>query len=81
MDEKYSEIPFVAFGNDEIDAMSALGDTVKCRKCRKVHKVEYGERVNADGTKSPSNMLAFTKCADGSLLLVGIGGKKIEKWG
>ena len=72
------EIPFVAFGNDELDAAPTLGDTIICDMCGKEHKIEYGKKVNEDGTKSPSKLLAYFKCGDKSYL-AGINGKDIRR--
>lgn len=62
-----SEIPFVAFGNDELDKMPPLkaGDAISC-KCGSSHIVE--------DSKPP--MLLFYQCG-GSTFLAGVNGKNV----
>ena len=67
-----------AIGNDEIDAAKPLGDFILCKQCGERHRVQYGERVLANGTRVPSKSLAFYKCG-GKNYLVGIKGKDIRK--
>ncbi len=67
-----------ARSNDELDKMPPLGDMVKCGDCGKMHKVEFGQKVLADGSREPSDFLGFIKCPDtGKLYLVGMGGKQL----
>jgi hypothetical protein len=77
--EEEKEMPFVAYGNGEINSWSErVGDTATCPNCGKAHEVKYGEKVNADSTRQPSKMLAFVSCGEKSFL-VGIQGKVIER--
>ena len=66
-------LDYLAVGNDELGG--ELGKTVKCWICGKRHRVSYGEKVNADGSKEPSKTLAFFKCR-GKTYLCGIDGKE-----
>jgi hypothetical protein len=68
-------IPFVGIGSDELG--ESIGETVQCPHCRKPHKVKYGQKINEDGSKTPSKMLGFVKCGKESYL-VSINGKKIR---
>ena len=70
--------PHVGFGNDEIDAAPALGDTIRCKLCGGEHPVEFGERVLEDGKRVPSKLLAFFKCG-GKDYLCGINGKDVRR--
>jgi hypothetical protein len=75
---KKKEIPFIAFGADEIDNNPELESIVTCHICGKKHEVEYGDIINEDGTKEKSEMLAFIKCPKtGETYMVGINGKNI----
>lgn len=71
-----NEIPFIAFGNDELDGKEEIGNTIICERCGETHEVRYGNEVLEDGTKVPSKMLAFVDCGD-STYLVGLDGKRI----
>lgn len=73
-----SNIPFVSFGNDEIDEAPLLGETIICRLCGEEHPVKYGKRVLKDGTKIPDKTLAFFKC-EGKTYLCGINGRDIRR--
>lgn len=75
---KMKDIPYVAFGNDEIDNSPILGETITCRICGKEHSVEYGDRINDDGSTTPTKSLAFFKCGDKSYLC-GVNGKDIRR--
>ena len=70
-----TEAPFVAIGNDELG--EEVGKTLKCKRCGNRHKVRYGERVLADGTRQPSKMAGFIKFG-GKPYLVAINGKRIK---
>lgn len=49
-----------------------------CPNCRESHKVEYGEEILKDGTRVPSELLAFVKCIKNEeAYLVGVAGKRI----
>ena len=47
-----------------------------CNNCGKYHEIKYGERVNKDGTKTPSKKLGFVKCGDKTYLST-IDGKSV----
>ena len=77
--KEQEEIPFVAFGNDELDGNDPVGTHEICPNCGEEHEVGYGEKVNPDGTREPSKMLAFLTCPkNGTTYLIGIEGKKIK---
>jgi hypothetical protein len=79
---KVEDPPFVSFSNSEIRGMTDKLDTfIKCRICSQMHLIEYGKVQEKDGTFVESEALQYTKCANGALYLVGIYGKKINKWG
>ena len=67
LQKKLEGIPFVAFGNNELGEQ--VGDCAVCPHCKKKHKVEYGETINKDGTKSPNKVLGFVKCGKESYLV------------
>lgn len=69
-------IPFITFGNDELEKMPDLGEEIVCPHCGKKHKVEYGKKVLRDGTKVEDKMLAFVQCRD-EIYLVGVNRKDI----
>lgn len=69
-------IPFIAFGNDELKKMPDLGKEVVCPHCGRKHKVEYGKKVLSDGKKVEDKMLAYVQCGD-EVYLVGVNGKDI----
>ena len=69
-----------AIGNDELEKCKSLGDFILCDMCNKRHKIEYGDQVLKDGTKKPSQSLAFFKCGE-SMYLAGINGKDVRKKG
>ncbi len=72
------EIPFVAFGNGELDGKEEIGEFETCPNCGKSHKVGYGNKVLKDGTKAPSKLLAFVDCPEnGKTYLVGLRGKRV----
>lgn len=66
-----------AIGNEELAGKPKLGKTIKCTICGKRHRVKYGNRILPDGTKEPSNLLAFFKCG-GKSYLCGINGVDIR---
>jgi len=74
MNKEDNEIPFVAFGNDELG--DDIKETIKCPGCKKKHKVKYGERVLEDGKRVPDKMLAFVNCGEQSFL-VGLDGREV----
>jgi hypothetical protein len=70
------KIPFVAFGNDELDRLPVLkiGDLIKCPKCNKKHKVsgcknEFGQH---------SDLLMGYKCGE-EVYLAGVSGKNVMR--
>ena len=66
--------------DDELDKKPPIGDVAKCPRCGRMHKVEYGLKVNEDGSKEESKFLAFIHCpTDESSWLVGINGKEINR--
>lgn len=67
-----------AIGNDQLDELKRLGTHVYCNACKKRHKIKYSDRVLADGTKEPSQLLAFVKCDNGKSYLVGVQGKFLK---
>ena len=62
-------------GDDEL--RGKLRDVVKCPHCTRQHALEYGDEVHRDGTRTPSRMLAFYRCA-GVLYLAGINGRALH---
>lgn len=77
--KEQEEIPFVAFGNGELDGNDTVGTYEICPECGEEHEVGYGEKVNPDGTREPSKLLAFITCTkSGATYLIGIKGKKIK---
>ena len=74
-----TEIPFVAFDNNELENCKEVGEFARCNNCGEYHDVRYGDIVNKDGTKAPSKLLAFITCPEsGSSYLVGIEGKLLN---
>jgi transposase-like protein len=71
------ETPFIAVGHGELDSNPDVGKVYDCPSCGKQHPVEYGERVEKDGTKTPDPMLAFVKCKK-KAYLIGINGKMLK---
>lgn len=68
-----------AIGNDELEKNGLVEEYEKCRVCDELHKVQYGETVNKDGSKTPSKDIAFIKCpTNDNIYLVGIFGRKIK---
>lgn len=66
------EIPFVAFGNNEISTMPPVGETISCKRCKKKHKITYG---TTDGKEN--RMLGFVKCGKATYLAT-IEGREIK---
>ena len=54
--KEQEEIPFVAFGNGELDGNDTVGTYGICPECGEEHEVGYGEKVNPDGTREPSKL-------------------------
>lgn len=63
-------------GNDELKEKQDLGETIICPRCGEIHEVEFGEEVLKDGTRVPSDSLAFYKCGK-KCYLCGVDGKSI----
>ena len=73
---KKEEEPFIAVGNEGLGPF--VGRVVKCPKCGDLHEVLYGDKIEKDGTLTPSKMLGYVKCTNGSSYLVAIGGKELK---
>ncbi len=65
-----------AIGNEELAIKPDLRKNIVCNMCGKRHRVLYGDRINADGTTSPST-LGYYKCK-GHKYLAGVRGKDIR---
>ena len=65
-----------AIGNDELENAVPLKKIYNCKRCGKLHLIKYGQEVLKDGTKVPSDSLAFITC-EGKEYLVGMFGKQI----
>lgn len=65
-----------AIGNDELEKMPSVGDTITCPHCGEQHAVEYGREWLDDGWRE-SKAIAFYKCGD-TTYLCGIKGKLIN---
>jgi len=63
-------------GNNEL--IRTLLDKELCPNCGELHEVCYGDKVNSDGTKTPSKLIAFIRCGESSYL-VGVNNKLILK--
>jgi hypothetical protein len=70
-DKTEKDIPFVAFGNNELKNKPIAGKTIKCKKCGKMHKIKYG---TTDG--KINKMVGFTECGK-SLYMVTLDGKVV----
>lgn len=70
----------LAIGNEELEDAPNIGKTIHCTRCGQRHRVEYGDKVEKDGTKTPSKLLAFVRCQKNTYL-VGINGKDIRRKG
>ena len=70
-------VPYIGFGNDELEKMAPVRETATCPGCGQSHTVEYGDEVKKDGTKVPSKLLGFVKCGE-TLYLVALGGKALH---
>jgi hypothetical protein len=71
---------FIAIGDEELAKAKPIGKTVKCWICGKRHEVKYGERILEDGTREPTNVLAFYNCS-GHTYLCGLKGKEFRPKG
>ena len=61
-----TEIPFVAFGNNELINKQNAGKFAICPNCHKKHKIKYGTNVE---TKEICKDLGFVKCGKESYLV------------
>lgn len=69
----------LAIGNDELESAPKLDNKlIKCHMCGRNHKVTYADKIMPDGTKIPSQLLAFFRCR-GKSYLAGINGKDIRR--
>ena len=68
------EIPYVAFGNDELKNKSLAEDTAICPKCKKKHKIKYG---TDEKTGEVTTMVGFVTCGEDSYM-VSLAGKLIN---
>ena len=68
MNDDSLPLPYVAFGNDELEACDkiAAGNKVTCDKCGKKHVV----------TEAGDGLLQFVKCR-GKSFLVGVSGRNV----
>lgn len=74
-----NNIPFIAIGSGELENNEDVGEFAKCNNCGEYHEVKYGDKINDDGTKTPSKMLAFITCPENNTsYLVGIEGKLLN---
>ena len=71
------DVAFAAIGNEELGPF--VGRVVECPNCGDLHKVRYGDKIEKDGTLTPSKMLGYVKCNNGSSYLVTIDGKEFKK--
>lgn len=67
------EIPFVAFGNNELGGPIAKGDLFQCDKCDGQHRIELGTNTE---TGKESDAIQFYKCGNNTYL-AGIGGAAV----
>ena len=65
----------LAIGNNELAKQPPVKWVVKCWKCGKNHRVRYGVEVMPDGTRRPTNLIAFMKCGKNTYLC-GVNGKQ-----
>ncbi len=68
------EIPYVAFGNEELKNKPLAGDTAICPKCKKKHKIKYGTDKK---TGEVTTMVGFVTCGENSYM-VSLEGKLIN---
>jgi hypothetical protein len=76
--------PMLAVGNGELDNNPNVPEIYQCPRCNQQHKVEYGNKIEKDGSKTPSKTLAYVKCRGKTLFskektyLVGLHGKLLR---
>lgn len=70
-----NDIPFVAYGNDELERKPHIneGDKIICPHCGKEHEVQAG--TNAE-TGKKTDLLLFYHCGD-NVFLAGVAGKNV----
>ena len=73
------EEAFLAVGNRELGPF--IGKVVECPNCGDLHEVKYGDKIEKDGTLTPSKMLGYVKCNNGKSYLVAIDGKELGEGG
>lgn len=71
------ETPFIAVGNGELEDNANVPEEYDCPRCGKSHPVEYFNKIEKDGTKTPSKMLAYVKCKK-KKYLIGLNGKMLK---
>lgn len=74
-----SDLPFIAIGANELDNQPDIPKEYDCPRCGNIHPVEYGDRVEKDGTKVPDTMLAFVQCHK-KTYLIGMNGKMMKQF-
>lgn len=67
--------PFIAIGEEDLG--DPVGERIQCPHCGKTHSIEYGTRVNRDGTREPSKLLGVYVCG-GKTYLCAINGRAIK---
>ena len=67
------EIPYIAYGNDELALKKDAGDFAKCPKCQKQHKIKFG---TIDGKES--KLLGFISCGKKDYLAT-LSGKETKR--
>ena len=76
------ETPFFAVGNEELDKSMAVkkGDLIDVDVKGKTLTLplQYGEKLNEDGSKTESSMLGFVKTNKGIMYLVSINGSLLS---
>jgi len=70
MSDEDVDVPFVAFGNDELAGRPhvQVGDLVTCTQCGESHQLQASEQILVDGTRTPSDLLLFYDCGDSAYL-------------
>ena len=66
----------ISIGENELQGLPRLGETIICPHCGKMHKVKYADRVLDNGEKVKDKTLAFITCK-GNDYLIGIDGVDI----
>ena len=66
----------IVVGADELG--KDIREYVNCPNCGELHRVKYGNKVEKDGTLTPSKLLGYVKCDNGNSYLVAINGKELK---